>query len=235
MFSLLKQIVYKSHLYLPVLPFSSVLKYLAYLSEAIAWCVSEAKTLPLSGGGPDSITRFQMYENIKVNNKLDQPIDYLEFGVYRGASIAWWVNANQSPESRFYGFDTFTGLPEDWGALKEGHFTTAGMVPEIKDSRVIFIKGLFQDTLDRFLQNYRRRGRLVVHIDADLYSSTLFVLTKLGGILKRNDIILFDEFLAWKYPTHEFRAFCDFAAAYRLQFRMIGASDNFARVSVELL
>jgi hypothetical protein len=176
-----------------------------------------------------------MYEFVKTHHKLDEPIDYLEFGVFRGASIAWWATANQMKESRFFGFDTFTGLPEDWGALKEGHFTTHGELPMLQDDRVKFVKGLFQDTLDSFLERFRRERRLVVHIDADLYSSTMFVLTRLGTLFKRNDIILFDEFLAWKYPTHEFRAFCDFAASYRIKYRMVGASDSYARVAIEIL
>lgn len=237
MLTVMKWIVYDFRLYLIALPFSGILKYIAYLSEAIDWCVSEARSLSEAGTGEGARckNRFQMYEFVKVHHKLDEPIDYLEFGVFRGASIAWWANANQRKESCFFGFDTFTGLPEDWGALKEGHFTTNGELPAIKDDRVKFVKGLFQDTLDNFLQGFRREKRLVVHIDADLYSSTMFVLTRLGALLKRKDVILFDEFLAWKYPTHEFRAFCDFAASYRIKYRMIGASNSFARVAVEIL
>lgn len=46
-------------------------------------------------------------------NKITQPLDYLEFGVYRGDSIGWWLE-RLNYESNLYGFDSFEGLNEDW-------------------------------------------------------------------------------------------------------------------------
>src|SRR6476469_942601 len=68
--------------------------------------------------------RFQLYEQIISTEKLkEEPIDYLEFGVAGGHSFRWFQQNNSNPESRFYGFDTFTGLPEDWGSYKKGTFS----------------------------------------------------------------------------------------------------------------
>src|SRR4051794_12682760 len=112
-------------------------------------------------------------------------IDFLEFGVYKGHSIRFWSKMNRDPQSRFIGFDSFEGLPEDWtrnwrkGAMGD----VGGAVPQIDDQRVSFVKGWFQNTLPGFLNGFTPRSRLVVHNDSDLYSSTLFTLASLNMLL----------------------------------------------------
>ncbi len=84
------------------------------------------------------------------------PIDYLEFGVYEGASIRMWSGLNTNPSSRLFGFDSFEGLPEDWPfRLRKGAFDTNGRVPDVEDSRD-FIVGWFQEPLPRFMLSSSR-------------------------------------------------------------------------------
>ena len=69
-------------------------------------------------------------------------IDFLEFGVYKGHSIQYWSQMNCNPQSRFIGFDSFEGLPEDWTKnVPKGFFYAAGEVPQVDDKRVSFVKG----------------------------------------------------------------------------------------------
>ena len=151
----------------------------------------------------------------------DLPIDYFEFGVFRGDSIREWINMSISPDSRFYGFDTFTGLPELWFKdFSKSAFNVGGKIPDILDPRVTFVKGTFQDTLESFLNGFKRRNRIVVHIDADLYSSTLFVLLSMHHHLKEEDIIMFDDFLD---PLGEFMAFSNYCQAFRILPKVISA------------
>ena len=71
-----------------------------------------------------------MYGYLQQTVLKDAPIDYLEFGVADGASLRSWCALNQRPESRFFGFDTFTGLPEDWAAdHPKGTFNRDGIPP----------------------------------------------------------------------------------------------------------
>jgi hypothetical protein len=173
--------------------------------------------------GPDS-KRCGLFEFLFETQHLDTQIDYLEFGVASGESFRWWVEHNGHPLSRFFGFDTFTGLPEDWDGLPQGAFSTGGHAPDIADPRCSFRAGLFQDTLRPFLDGYTARCRKVVHLDADLYSSTLFVLSCLGGKLNPGDILIFDEFGG---ILDEFRAFLDVSSAYRLNLQLLGGANRF--------
>ena len=147
------------------------------------------------------------------------PIDYFKFSVYRGDSIRKRSTLSGSPNSRFYGFDTYTGLPERW--FKDfgmGAFDVGGKIPDLIDHRVTFVKGTFQDTLENFLNGFKGKNRIVVHIDADLYSSTLFVLLSMHHYLKEGDIIMLDYFLD---PLGEFMAFSNYCQAYRTTLKLI--------------
>jgi hypothetical protein len=161
------------------------------------------------------------------------PIDYLEFGVHEGHSILHWAKRNEDPGSRFFGFDTFTGLPEDWSSsYRSGHFDTGGRAPASSDPRVRFVKGLFQDTLPDFLTGFTPRDRVVINNDSDLYSSTLFCLTRLDRLLKPGAIVIFDEF---GDVMHEFRALQDYVASYRRKFRVLCSHDSFFTIAVEIV
>lgn len=187
--------------------------------------------LEAQGDVPTFATRFALYDHV---SKLvgAGPIDYLEFGVHQGESIRYWAQINQAADSRFVGFDSFEGLPEQWLGLEAGHFSTGGNVPAIDDGRVSFVRGWFQETLDGFLDGFKPRNRLVINNDSDLYSSTLYTLTRLNALLVPGTIIIFDEF---DDVQHEFRALQDYCSAYLKKFQMLGAFDRFSRVAFEVL
>jgi len=164
-------------------------------------------------------TKFEYYSFINNEIISNEPITYLEFGVYKGKSITTWAKLNKNDSSVFYGFDTFTGLPEDWNSdFKKGAFSLEGDIPKLDDPRIHLIKGFFQETLRPFLQTFERDKRLIIHLDADLYSSTMFCLSALDNILKSGDILMFDEF---SHPTDEFKAFIDWCSAYNRKPEMI--------------
>jgi hypothetical protein len=173
--------------------------------------------------------REKLYEYVVSREQLDLiTLDYLEFGVANGQSFKWWVNRLQNEDNRFYGFDTFEGLPENWGVYKKGDMDSD--IPVLDDKRILFIKGLFQETLPKFLQdNYIEKGRRkIIHMDADLFSSTLFTLTSLAPYLNKGDIIFFDEF---NVPNHEFLAFKMFTESYYIRTEVLGAVNNFFQVA----
>ena len=168
--------------------------------------------------------RFELYEYVNSSILNSDRINFLEFGVFQGESLFKWSYINENNDSRFYGFDSFAGLPETWdaalGSLPKGSFDLRGRIPETNDKRIQFIKGLFQDTLRSFLNNFTPDGRLVIHIDCDIYSSTLYCLTMLDEILVKDSILIFDEFFC---SSNEFQAFFDYSMAYRREYNVLAA------------
>lgn len=132
--------------------------------------------------------RFCM-QNIQFDNGL-----FLEFGVYNGSSIN--ILSKLRPNKIFHGFDTFTGLPEDWDLgdkkIKAGHFYLEKM-PSV-EKNVILHKGLFEDTIPKWQKQYREKISFI-NIDCDLYSSTKTVLEHLNSQIVKDTIIRFDDLL----------------------------------------
>jgi Macrocin-O-methyltransferase (TylF) len=160
------------------------------------------------------------------------PVDYLELGVFKGESIGEWVSLNKHQDSRFFGFDSFQGLPEHWRKGQDkGHFNVGGAVPRIDDPRVQFIKGWFDATIPPFVREFSVKNRLVVHLDADLYSSTMLALIHLGPFMSAGTLLIFDEFYD---REHEFKAFMDWQRIYRKNFRIIAQMDDYGKICAEL-
>lgn len=181
-------------------------------------------------------SKYELYRYLNDEIVQNGPIDYLEFGVSRGGTMRTWVQLNQHKDSRFFGFDTFEGLPEDWQVftkvVPKGTFSAGGQVPEIDDSRVKFIKGLFQTSLPNFLKSFTVNNRLIINCDADLYTSTLYVLASLNHLMGPGSIVIFDEFSTMQ----EFKAFKDFTQAFMRNYKSLATAEPFfLRAAIEFV
>ncbi len=156
----------------------------------------------------------------------DKEILYLEFGVWEGYSIDYFSKLYKNPNSRFHGFDTFTGMPENWMHMRKGHYDKSGNIPKFNDTRIKFHKGMFQDTLKSFLKELDVQAQkkiVIINFDAVLHSSTLYCLFKIDEYFK-NYHFLFDQF-----GSDECRAFQDFVEAKRKRYELYFASKaNYA-------
>ena len=65
-------------------------------------------------------------------------------------------------------------------------------------------------------------------MDADLFSSTIYVLSQLHPYLNKGDIIFFDEF---NVANHEYQAFRIFTEAFYVKLRPVAAVNNFYQVA----
>jgi hypothetical protein len=215
-------------------PFDAGLKNAVFMSDMSRW----RKAHPVKGYNDfyqetwDYSRRYKLYEAIGAQEGVfNQPVDYFEFGVAGGHSFKWWLEHNSQEASRFYGFDTFEGLPEAWGPFEKGAMAVEMESLNIHDGRATFYKGLFQDTLIPFLGKYNSVNRKVIHLDADLFSATIFALSQLYRFLKPGDILLFDEFAV---PQHEFLAFKIFTESFYVDYEVIGAANNYLFVAVKI-
>jgi hypothetical protein len=158
---------------------------------------------------------------------------HLEFGVYKGDSINHLAALKRNVT--WHGFDSFTGLPENWAlGSKAGSLSVGGRLPPVRPN-VKLIKGLFQDTLPPFVAAHRGAKIALLHIDCDIYSSTKTVLAELKDMLVPGSVIVFDEFMNYPgWQEHEYRAFMEFVAEHDVFFEYLSYMRTGAQVAVRL-
>mmetsp|Transcript_13757 Transcript_13757/g.26196 ORF Transcript_13757/g.26196 Transcript_13757/m.26196 type:complete len:427 (+) Transcript_13757:110-1390(+) len=150
---------------------------------------------------------WTLQEYVTDENALDGLL--LEFGVGNEAISAgmiadhsakvWQRTGFQQP--RLFGFDSFQGLPRHWGNLEKGAFgLDSSTAPVVRNAE--FVVGWFNETVEPFLQGaecataFAGQGApriALVHMDADLYESTLLVLELLTPYLRNGTILIFDD------------------------------------------
>ena len=112
----------------------------------------------------ESTDYFKKYEHkIMLFNKRENLWDYtlekiisegdiLEFGVWYGKSINYM--SKKLKNRKFYGFDSFEGLQEDWYGtwMPKNFFDQKGKLPKVPKN-VKLIKGWFINTVPDFMEN----------------------------------------------------------------------------------
>jgi hypothetical protein len=156
----------------------------------------------------------------------------IECGVADGASLRHLAGATARP---LHGFDSFEGLPEHWAGTfeRKGKFGRGGALPEVP-ANVTLHKGWFEQTLPPFLAAHRDDVAFL-HIDCDIYSSTVTIFGELGLRLRPGSVIVFDEY--FNYPSwqrHEWRAFQEFLRESGFSYRYLGFAQKNGHVAVKL-
>jgi hypothetical protein len=158
----------------------------------------------------------------------------LDLGVWLGWSTRLISDAC---DRTVYGFDTFTGLVEDWQVddqilfqrgtfslsepLAQRFMTDTGVslhdgVPATLGRKVQFIRGSTYDTLAPFLADRPGAPIRFFHMDLDTYESCLHALETCKDRFIEGSILVFDEFLV---TNGEMRAFFEFQRQYGLEWR----------------
>ena len=149
--------------------------------------------------------RFEVVEDRKTHllsaarlASLDGP--FLELGVWKGESLRHL--AENLPEKKFVGFDSFEGLPEDWLRSFDGkRRSLAGAFklinPPTLPRNVELVVGYFEHSLLRWKAG-NQDPVAFVHIDCDLYKSTKDALYLLNDQIVPGTILVFDELRDWE-------------------------------------
>ena len=156
-----------------------------------------------------------------------------EFGVWKGESINFF--ARNCPKAKVFGFDSFEGLEEDWYGyrLQKGFFSTNGQLPNC-ESNVKLVKGWFEDTLPKFCGELQQEKILLLHMDADTYKPTAYVLSSISNNLGRGTIIIFDEYFGYtNFRSHEFKAWHELVDSSGLEYRYIAYTE--LTVAIEIM
>lgn len=145
----------------------------------------------------------------KTESKLLLPGWAAEFGVWSGYSLG--IIAEHMP---VIGFDSFQGLPEDWRpGFPKGKFDIINNPegPGIEDFTLMganrmIITGWFEDTAPTF----PFPTLSLVHIDCDLYSSTITALRAVEQYVDTDTIFVFDEYRGYEgWQDHEAKAWVE--------------------------
>lgn len=169
-----------------------------------------------------------IFEAINYIRIAELPNSYFEFGCHSARTFSAAARAARYFKMRdmeFYAFDSFEGLPEvkkkDDGFFKTSSFNTnmpdflrllkknSGL--ELPNSSCI--KGYYKDSLTPMLLSKLPKVG-VVHIDVDLYSSTVEVLKFIKPLLVCGTVLIFDDWYCFPPGENkgEKRAFEEFCA-----------------------
>ena len=140
--------------------------------------------------------------------------DYLEFGVFQGRTFVpayHFAQRNDLKSMRFYGFDSFEGLPaiegnDEGGEFSEGqyslslnHFTKLISNRGVRLDKVNLVKGWYDKVLNGDTKKHLSTKKAAfIFIDCDLYESTVPVLNFITEYLQSGTIIAFDDWYCFK-------------------------------------
>lgn len=160
--------------------------------------------------------------------KADVPGDFMETGVWRGGACIMMcavLKAYQVADRRVIAADSFAGLPPpsegiaaDAGSYLHTYKDFAVPLEEVKaafarygllDEQVVFLEGLFRDTLP----TAPIEALALLRLDGDMYESTMDGLIHLYHKLSSGGTLIVDDY--YLFEAHR-KAVDEFRAAHRI-------------------
>lgn len=156
----------------------------------------------------DETDKFQhIMEAVHYVRIAELPPVFFEFGCHSGRTFSAALLAAKYFRMPLdaYAFDSFEGMPET-KKEEDGIFRAGSYCTGVSEFRKIvkkrtkvdlpeknIIKGFYDQSLTKMLENGLPRQVGFVHIDVDLYSSTVAVLEFIKDHLANGTVVLFDD------------------------------------------
>lgn len=164
---------------------------------------------------------------------------YLEMGVATGRSINFIAALN--PTKKIFGFDSFSGLPEEWDRGDVYHprgafrFKKKIVLPLLKN--VIVYQGLFKDVLPVFKKNVLKDNPIAfLHVDSDIYISARDIFQEIGSNIVSGTVVVFDELYNYPYfENHEWKALQEFLAVTKTHIKFLAFNAVNEQVAIKFL
>lgn len=162
---------------------------------------------------------LSLQANISRRKKRPRALgNFYEFGTFQGQSLKTMGNLKklyslfypELKQLKLYSFDSFEGLPQSVNesndpVWEKGQF--CGSLNEVKYSleslsiKAQYIKGFYEESLTSKLSDELViNPPSIIHIDVDLYSSTIVVLKWLDKIALPMSLYIFDDI--WAVGNH---------------------------------
>ena len=177
----------------------------------------------------------------------------MEFGVWQGTTLK--IISDRFSNQTVWGFDSFEGLPETWFMKSEvdarrsqhlpGKFALDKkelqvIVDQFAKRKVKLVPGWFNQSIVPWM-NDNPGVVAFLHIDCDLYSSTLDILKLLNDRIVPGTVIVFDEMYPWNdlkqydlWEQGEFRALGEWISNHQRAFRTLYRSRH-QQCSIEVI
>lgn len=168
----------------------------------------------------------------QLNDDLRKTGLVLEFGVATGRTLNHFGRI--LPEKTIHGFDGFDGLPEDWTSRMRKGFFARSALPRVRNNCQLVV-GWFDQTLPDFVKQYKDPIAFL-HVDCDLYSSTVTILNNLKSQIVPGTVIVFDEYINYPgWQLDEFKAWQEFVVKHKVKYEYIGRVSKHQKVAVRVL
>lgn len=155
-----------------------------------------------------------------------------EFGVATGRTINHI--ARLLPHRVIHGFDSFEGLPEDWTSRMPQGFFRRDAVPAVRNNVELHV-GWFDKTLPGFKDLHSNLPLQLLHVDCDLYSSTVTILNTLRTNIVPGTVIIFDEYINYPgWELDEFRAWKEHCRAFGREYEYIARVSRHQKVAIRV-
>jgi hypothetical protein len=168
-----------------------ILQLLSYIGEIANFLIWQKKTF---GTLNIFVSKRRLYLSIVSKLKCTTEFEIFEFGVAHGHTTHLLIHEFQKQGikfKRYIGFDTFTGLEQDFRNFPKGSFDNQGKFPNLSADNLFWSKGLVQITVPN--TNFALTSRKLWIFDLDLYDATYSTVVNVLPVMQPEDIIYFDE------------------------------------------